>query len=109
MNSLSALGLNDLAEVVNEVFDARAKWYDIGLNLKVPVSTLETIRAQYRDNPQDCLREMLMVWLKMDPQPTWKALVDALRRRMVGEARLADVLEAKWCPKLDTKPVSGII
>ena len=105
MTSYSALDLADLRDVQEEVFDARAKWYDIGVNLEVPVGTLNSIRAQYHD-PQDCLREMLMVWLKtIDPQPTWKALVNALRSRVVGEAKLADELEAKWCPKLD---VSGM-
>ena len=109
MNSLSALGLNDLAEVVNEVFNARAKWYDIGLNLGVPVGTLNAIRVQYRDNPQDCLREVLMVWLKaVDPQPTWKALVDALQSKAVDEGRLAKELVAKKCLKLDTEPVPGM-
>ena len=95
-----SLGERDLGNVVEEVFDAHAKWYDLGLQLGVQGGTLDGIRNQFQ-NPKDALREMLMVWLKMvDPKPTWTALIDALRSRTVGKYQLAQALEHKYCPIL---------
>ena len=97
----------DLAVALEEVYDARSKWYDIGIMLKIPVSTLNSIRAQYHD-PKDALREMLTVWLNsVDPKPTWRALVDVLQSKVVAEAQLADQLERKWCHTPVTVPAQG--
>ena len=85
---------------MEEVFDAHAKWYNLGLQLGVRGGTLDGIRNQYQD-PKDALREMLKVWLKMvDPKPTWAALVDALRKKTVERFQLATELEHKYCPIL---------
>ena len=87
----------DLRTVRNEIHDARTKWYDIGIELKVDVSTLKNIESTYTDS-KDCLREVLTGWLKaVDPKPTWKALVDALNTRVVDEHKLAADLDAKFC------------
>ena len=40
---------------------------------------------------------MLNAWLTTGDNPSWKALVDALRSRMVGATNSAAVLEAKYC------------
>jgi len=87
----------NLCTVWNEIHDARAKWYDIGIELKIDVPTLKNIKSTYTDN-KDCFREVLKVWLKaVDPKPTWKALVDALKARVIDEQKLAADLEAKFC------------
>ena len=81
--------VNDLPVVMEELNDARAKWYDIGLQLHMSVGTLDAIKEQY-DDPSHCLRETLKTWLKTCPSlPTWKNIVDALRCSTVGEVRLA--------------------
>ena len=86
----------DLGTVLNEVFDVRAKWYNIGLGLRVPAGTLDAIRGRF-DDPADCLRETLREWLRQAaPQPTWRALVEALRSRAVGEQQLARALEGRY-------------
>ena len=87
----------DLSTVRNEIHDARTKWYDIGIELKVDVSTLKTIESMY-SNAKDCLREVITEWLKaVSPKPTWRSLVDALRRPVVEESKLAAELEGKYC------------
>ena len=72
------------------VFDARAKWYDIGLELKMDAGSLDAIE---KDNPrdvQDCLRALLRKWLRRSqPKPTWGALVEALESSLIGEELLA--------------------
>ena len=94
--------VNDLPVVMEELNDARAKWYDIGLQLRMSVGTLDAIKEQY-DDPSPCLRETLKTWLKTCPSlPTWKNIVDALRCSTVGEVRLATDLEQKYCSTQDT-------
>ena len=79
-----------------EVFDVRAQWYHLGLQLKLSIGTLESIRTQFQ-NPRDQLLEMLRTWLTTGDNPTWKDLTDALRAQTVGESNLACVLETKYC------------
>ena len=87
----------DLSTVRHELHDARTKWYDIGIELKVDVSTLKTIESMY-SNSKDCLREVITEWLKaVHPKPTWRSLVDALRKPVVDESKLAAVIEGKYC------------
>ena len=74
-----------------------AQWYYLGLNLKVRVGRLNSIRAEF-NTPEDSLREMLNAWLTTGDNPSWRTLIDALRSRMVGASQLAAVLKAKYCP-----------
>lgn len=103
------LSVDDLGDVQKEVFDARAQWYNIGLGLRVPPGTLNAIRSQFRDRPDDCLRETLQEWLKQtDPNPTWSRLVEALRRDDVGEQQLAKTLEARYCSPEEVNQPEGM-
>ena len=82
---------------MEELNDIRAKWDDIGLQLRMSVGTLDAIKKQY-DDPSHCLKETLKTWPKTCPSlPTWKNIVDALRSSTVGEVRLAADLEQKYC------------
>ena len=91
------LTLEDLSDVRGALFEARAKWYDIGIELKLSIGTLNTIREDF---PQaaDGLREMCINWLKcIDPSPSWAALAKALESPPVGEGHLAQQLRNKHC------------
>ena len=91
------LSVDDLHIVMEELNDVRAKWYDIGVQLRVNIGTLKAIEKQYSD-PSDCLREILTTWLKAyPPHSTWSKVVDALSSGAVGESRLAADLEQKYC------------
>ena len=82
---------------MEELNDIRAKWYDIGLQLRMSVGTLDAIKEQY-DDPSHNLKETLKTWLKTSPSlPTWKNIVYALRSSTVSEVRLAADLEQKYC------------
>ena len=72
------------------------KWYYLGLQLKVPVRRLDTIRHVFSD-PKEQFLEMLKDWLLNTYNPSWKTVVDALRSPGVEENRLASVLERKYC------------
>lgn len=85
------MAISDLPSVYDAVYDARVKWYEIGMVLKVDIATLDTISndAKGTDN---CLRKMLQEWLQTGKDKTWKALADALRNRTVARPDIADKL-----------------
>ena len=93
------LTTGDLKKVRNSVWDARAKWYDIGIELEIDVSVLEAIKSD-NDDVALCLTTMLTGWLKQTtPSPTWEALTDALKSPAVGCGHLAENIESKYCDK----------
>ena len=88
---------DDLGCVLGEVLDVSADWYDLGLQLKVRIGTLDNICADFTA-AKHRLREMLKAWLTTGDNPCWKTLIDALISRMVGASQLAAALEKKYCP-----------
>ena len=100
------LSVDDLAVVLEEVYPARTKWYDIGFRLKVSASTLDHFQKEFIHHGE-CLRETLKNWLKMDLNPTWRVLVDALRSPIVEEMMLADKIERKYLTQQKTTPTQG--
>ena len=88
----------DLATLVNELHEVRDKWYHLGVQLNVQIHDLKAIRAQYNNNPADCLIEMLSHWLTMTPPPpTWQRVVDALNSPSVERHRTAARIEQIHC------------
>ena len=92
------LTLDDLSEVRGALYEASAKWYDIGIELKFSIGTLDTIRKDFPHAAEDCLRALCIRWLKCtEPRPTWAALTKALESPPVGEGHLAQQLRDKYC------------
>ena len=87
----------DLGEVIQALYEARAKWYHTGFQLKLPVGTLDAIQSEFSDTT-DCITEMCIHWLKrIDLHPSWAALTKALESPLVGEGHLAQQLRDKYC------------
>ena len=84
--------LKDLmTELLNTVSD---KWENIGILLGIEPGKLDTIKAA-ESLPQNCLREMLKIWLKrVSPPPSWTAIADAVD--LLGDQKLADLLRTKY-------------
>ena len=80
----------DLNTVRSSIWDARSKWYDVGLELGIPAATLDAIRVN-KQSCEDCYTEMLKRWLEGSNQ-TWSTLADALRSPSVGMGALAGQL-----------------
>ena len=58
---------------------AASKWEDRGLVLEIEPESLESLKTAENSTPQSRLREMLKIWLKkINPPPSWSAIVDAL-------------------------------
>ena len=99
------LSIDNLGVVRAAVFNACTKWYDIGLALEVPVTTLDSTDGQF-DNHSEKLREMLKIWLKTAAKPAWRDILDALKSPVVGEPTLAFEIEAKHCTTAETGQAS---
>ena len=91
---------NDIGLLLEELLDVQTKWYNLGLQLNLTVSTQDRIKTEFSD-PREQLLEMLKTWLSAGYQ-SWKTLTNALRSRNVGESQLADDLETKYCQVKDT-------
>ena len=80
---------SDIPKVLENVWEARQKWYSIGIQLKLKASDLDVIRQQGNNNgPDDFVIEMVKIWLRQEGA-TWEALIDALKHETVGYPILA--------------------
>ena len=90
------VSIDDLEKMLSAAWEARAKWYNIGLQLKIGAGTLDAIEtASHSINDQ--FRVMLSTWLRRDePRPTLSLLANALRSPMVGYQHLAQQILAQY-------------
>ena len=86
----------DLDLLVQELSPAQQKWEDIGREFSVKEDTLRDICTNYSDLG-GCLRVMLLEKLKSGCI-AWNYIFTILRTPYIGESKLADQLEAKYCP-----------
>ena len=95
------LSLDNLGDLLEAIYTANPKWYNLGLRLGLHPSVLDAIRTRCQHNPEECLVEVLKEWLKRGgTEPTWRELARALMSTAVGEGALAGKLLAK-CHPLD--------
>ena len=84
------LSINDLQNIQRTVWEARAKWYNIGLELKIDPGTLDVIKGD-SDSIADRFRGMLSTWLGRDQlRPSLSSLAEALCSPIVGYKHLAE-------------------
>ena len=92
-----------LKALLSALHPVRAKWYNIGLELDILHTDLDTFKQTYSD-PLDLMREVLKHWLQtaVDPRPSWEAVVRALRSLIVNEYFVANQLEVEYCTQHET-------
>ena len=84
------LSSSELPKILNAVWEARSKWYNIGLAIQIDAGTLDVINRN-SDNIDDRFRDMLATWLRMvQPRPSLSLLAQALQSPTVGYADLAE-------------------
>ena len=90
-----------LVELLDELHPVCVSWYNIGLQLHIPRTTLDRFKEMHQDSLH-LMREMLKHWLDtaVDPHPTWEAVVTALRSPIVNKKRIAEQLESKYCTSI---------
>ena len=93
------LRIGDPKTVRAAIWDARAKWYNLGIELDIPVGTLDAIKLANFHQPDDCVTAMIKEWLQSPAELkcTWKALVEAIKSPIVDNPSLALEIEKKYC------------
>ena len=94
--------------VVNKLWDAKGKWYYIGLCLGLNKTDLDTIERDNQHSTDSCFRKMISKWLEL-VSGTWQMLIDALRDKTVGFHDLADSIEVEFLSNTSTPTCGGII
>ena len=83
-----ALTVDDFADVQSALWGAKRKWFNIGIRLGLKVNTLQDIDHD-KDSLEDKLTAMILCWLNLGEQCTWKALEQALKHQTVDLPELA--------------------
>ena len=96
VNASGSIGTPSLKDLLKELKQVASKWENIGVMVGIDSGILDNIEADNSKNCENCLREMLKVWLKqLDPAPSWPLMVEALE--VLGEPKLAKELKEKYC------------
>ena len=73
------------------------------MKLNLPLYKIESIHQTHKDNPQRQLFHVIAEFLKgVEPRPTWRVIVDALRSPLVNLPQLAQKIEDAHFPKHDS-------
>ena len=88
--------VENVSEAVEALHDAKTDWEFIGLGLGVDKDKLNDIDSTWSKNKKKLL-EMLTLWLNAGKDTTWNAIVQVLRKDMVGRNNLADDIEKRYC------------
>ena len=88
---------DDVTEILDELVEAQNHSYVLGLKL-LPPHEVEAIHRQYQD-PLDRLLHILLAFTKqIQPRPTWRVIVEALRSPSVNLPALATRVKATNFP-----------
>ena len=84
-----------LQDLLKELYRSASGWENIGILLGIDSKTLDSIKATEKSTSENCLREMLKVWIKkVSPPPSWSAIAEALE--VVGDEHLASQIRTKY-------------
>ncbi|XP_064389838.1 NACHT, LRR and PYD domains-containing protein 14-like [Halichondria panicea] len=95
--SCSSQTMLDFNKIYETLFEARAKWYNLGLALGLDIGTLDSIKHNNKEC-EDCLREALKQ-RDNTTKLTWTEIIKALRNLIVGKHQLANKIQTKYAPE----------
>ena len=88
----------ELQDALKLFRDFAYNWEAIGALLRIPSSTMKEVKY---DKPEDCLLEMLRIWLKhTSPPPIWRELKDAIETATYGTIYFPHKVTRKINPDL---------
>lgn len=91
-----ALTEDDFADVQSALWEAKHKWFNIGVQLGLKVSALKAIDREQGLNFEDKLKEMIISWLEKGKMCTWRALRKALKHKTVNKPELAQNIKTNY-------------
>ena len=87
-----------LKSLLLELQSVSYKWYELALLLGVSDNELKKIQSQYCNaSPNRCMIEALGIWLDTNVHASWSEVVIAVSSPVVGDKRLADAIQSKFC------------
>ena len=90
MGRRQSYSIKNLAQLLNLLHDARAKWECIAIQLGLSQGDVDAIARNNSHKTEDCLRECIKAWLEgVEPKPTREKLVRALQSPTVGREDIA--------------------
>ena len=98
------LGTDDLFDVKRELQPVAGRWKHIGLALRLDPHQLNKIKRENQDDLDDCLTEMLTLWLEKNynterfGEPSWELLAAAVGDPAGGnDSTLGKEITRKHC------------
>ena len=89
---------SDAVTILEELTEAQYSASLLGLMLNIKPVEVEAISKMYQD-PMERLCQIILAWLRqVEPPPTWRAIVNALRSKTVNLTALAKRVEAAHFP-----------
>ena len=85
ISNTDILNINNIKEVLDEMWDYRARWKFIGIQLHIDTGTLDAIEKDCK-MVDDCLLRMIKAWLRNSPTVTRESIRVALRSKHVSNA-----------------------
>ena len=90
------LSIEDLKEVMEELVEAKNMWFEIGIQLDVPINTLDSIKHDERETSK-CYSKMLQEWLRNGKSRSWEALAEALGTATVNHSSMKQRILLEHC------------
>ena len=84
------LDIDDFRDVQEAIWEARPKWYNIGVRLKLEVSDLDAIDAESGIDLEEKFNRMIKSWLKRSASSTWTDMCESLKHPTVAMSNVAD-------------------
>ncbi|CAI8028766.1 TNF receptor-associated factor 4 [Geodia barretti] len=89
---------NDAVKVLEELLPAQNKSFQLGLKLNLEPHQVEGIHSTYSEPENRLLRVVMLFLNQVEPRPTWRVIVDALKSPVVNLPQLAVAVEAAHFP-----------
>ena len=98
MSADKALGHDDVPQIASVLCQVQTKSKTFRRVLGLPKVTVDSIHQQNSD-PQECLFGVLDEFVKqLEPSPTWRVILEALKNPNIGQGNLAQQIEKKLFP-----------
>ena len=89
---------DDVPQIASELCQVQTKSKTFGRVLGLPKVTVDSVHQQNSD-PQECLFGVLDEFVKqVEPPPTWRVILEALRSPNIRQGNLAQQIEKKLFP-----------
>ena len=92
------LGASNAVEIIEAILPAQSRSFELGLKLGLSPHTLTSIQSTHAEPRQRLLYVILEFLKQVNPRPTWRVIINALKSPLIDFPRLAETIEAAHFP-----------